>query len=284
MIRARKAVLVAVVCWGVVALWAPPASAAAAITATPNTDLGDESVAVQASGFPANTEVGYCQGNPGTRHPSRGTAAARPGSPRQTRQAPSVIPTSRCGASSSCRAWVETVDCAVEACFVAAAVFSRHREHRGVRIDLVRSRVAGRTDQEPRRRTASSATTSTTPTGPVSRAPGQCRRAAPGRTRCRCRTTAWRWTASRSTPSRPRPPFTDPLLLRLLQHHVHGDGPGGDAQEPVPRTGADHRGRDSAWPPTRLRGRGSSRQATFTSTSAARSDTVVVGVRIPTPA
>ena len=240
---------------GVVALWAPPASAAAAITATPNTDLGDESVDVQASGFPANTEVGYCQGNAGTRHPSRGTAAARPGSPRQTRQAPSVIPTSRCGASSSCRAWVETVDSAVEACFVAAAVFSRHREHvvyASISFDpaLPDARIKNRADgSHPRRQRLQHGRDGSVRTRPVS--PGS-----PGRTRCRCRTTAWRWTASRATPWQPRPPFTDPLLLRLLQHHVHGDGPGGDAQEPVPRTGADHRGRDSAWPPTRLRGLG----------------------------
>ena len=61
MVRARKAALVAAVCWGVVALWAPPASGATALTVTPNSDLGDENVDVQGSGFAANTSVGYCQ-------------------------------------------------------------------------------------------------------------------------------------------------------------------------------------------------------------------------------
>jgi hypothetical protein len=106
-------------------LWVSPASAAESITVTPNTDLGIQQVVhVDGAGFPASVQVGFCQ-------------AVVNGTPDQNDCADAfgilVDTSSETGTFSadlSVRRFISvpslgrTVDCAIEACYVGAAVFS----------------------------------------------------------------------------------------------------------------------------------------------------------------
>jgi hypothetical protein len=58
----RRTALAVVICLGVPAIWAHPAFAASALTATPHVDLVDgQTIQLSGSGFPGSTEIGFCE-------------------------------------------------------------------------------------------------------------------------------------------------------------------------------------------------------------------------------
>jgi hypothetical protein len=119
----RRAAFAVAICLSVPVVWAPPAFAARALTATPNVGLIDgQTVSFTGSGFNPSVDIGFCQaiddGTPAQEDcgASTGTTTSSPSGDisgqltvRQSMFVPSLG---------------RTVDCASEACFVGAAEIS----------------------------------------------------------------------------------------------------------------------------------------------------------------
>jgi hypothetical protein len=123
MTRSFCAIVVAAVVWGAAAVvGAPPVAAAGALTVTPHAGLLEgKVVTISGTGFPANTDIGYCEGIADAT-PSIddciATASLVTSSSQGTFSVEYTV--QRWGTSSSHGA----VDCAAVQCSIGAAVFS----------------------------------------------------------------------------------------------------------------------------------------------------------------
>jgi hypothetical protein len=118
-----RALVVAAIIWGIAAVvWSPPASAASSLTVTPHADLtNNQLVTIEGSGWPANTDIGYCEGVADST-PSQADCIGGAG----------LVTSSATGSFSVTYHVVRSasspehgqVNCAVVQCAIAAAVFS----------------------------------------------------------------------------------------------------------------------------------------------------------------
>jgi hypothetical protein len=108
-------------------MWAPPVSAATALTVTPNSDLGDgQLVTVHGTGFTPNVDIGYCEGIQDAtpaQNDCGGVAGLTTSAADGSFQV-NINVYRRINVPSLGR----TVDCVVEQCYVAAAEFDHIAE------------------------------------------------------------------------------------------------------------------------------------------------------------
>ena len=122
MVRARKAALVAAVCWGIVALWAPPASAATA--SHRHTELRPRRRERRCAGIGVRSRTrasGLLPGDPGHDSGQRRTAGALCGLTTTDAAGTFADPAYPVRRFILVPSLGRTVDCAFEACTIGAA-------------------------------------------------------------------------------------------------------------------------------------------------------------------
>jgi hypothetical protein len=123
MTRSISAFVVVAIVWAAAAvLWAPPVAAAASLTVTPHDDLvSGQIVTIGGSGWPANTDIGYCEAVLDST-PSQGDCVGAATLVTSSDSGSFVVSyhVTRKGSAADHGA----VDCVAQQCVIAAAVYS----------------------------------------------------------------------------------------------------------------------------------------------------------------